>query len=302
MKKKIIIGIHGLNNKPEPELLLSWWKKSIQDGLDKIDFSATKFELELVYWADHNYPFALNQDVSDPTNELFLGEPYQDPRQINPNRKFMIKKKFLDFFEKEMDHIFLTKGKFTGIDKLIDGTVHKIFKDLDNYYQGYGDNQKERLSGPELRNRLHQKLIEHQGKDIFLIAHSMGSIIAYDTLVKYENAINISTFATIGSPLGLSVIIKKILWDRGLEISKNAKVPTPENINDNWYNFADIDDKIAINYNLADDFIANRKGIKPVDFLVTNDYVMNEIRNPHKGYGYLRTKDMAQKIYDFFKK
>lgn len=297
--KKVIIGIHGLNNKPKPALLSEWWRKSIADGLEKIGIKAQKFDFEMVYWADHNYGASLDEHVSDIENELYLGEPYLPPADHEIINKSEIKKKFLDIFEKETDNIFLSKGRITGIDKLVDSTVKKIFKDLDNYYNGYGDNQKDRISGPELRNRLNSVLQKYKGYRIFLIAHSMGSIIAYDTLQSYRDTIEIDTFATIGSPLGLAVIIKKILWDLGLPIDSNSKVPTPENITGHWFNFSDLNDKIAINYNLADDFSANSKRVKPIDFQVINDYIKDGVRNPHKGYGYLRTKELAEKVFEF---
>ena len=42
-----------------------------------------------------------------------------------------------------------------------------------------------------------------------LIAHSMGSIIGFDVLTFLATDIKINTFITIGSPLGLPVIIKQ---------------------------------------------------------------------------------------------
>ena len=32
---KIIVGIHGLANKPEKDVLAEWWVKSIREGLAK---------------------------------------------------------------------------------------------------------------------------------------------------------------------------------------------------------------------------------------------------------------------------
>ena len=302
MKKKVIIGIHGLGNKPREALLHQWWLQSLEDGLRQIITKTPKINLEMVYWADHNYLDPLNEQVSDPENELFISEPYVSPASVEGLKEKKVKKKFLDFFEKELDSIFLKNGKFTGIDKLVDATVKSIFKDLDNYYHGYGDNQKERLSGQELRNRLHDVLQKYQGYEIMLIGHSMGTIIAYDTLLKYQHEIKINTLATIGSPLGLSVILKKIFWDNGIDITEDVLAPTPDNITKAWYNFSDIDDKIAINYNLADDYDENAQGVKPWDFVVINDYVMDGVRNPHKGYGYLRTKELAEKVLEFLQK
>ena len=35
-RKKVIIGIHGLANKPEKKYLEPWWKSAILEGLEKI--------------------------------------------------------------------------------------------------------------------------------------------------------------------------------------------------------------------------------------------------------------------------
>ena len=31
----VIIGIHGLGNKPSPPLLAKWWKEAIREGLSR---------------------------------------------------------------------------------------------------------------------------------------------------------------------------------------------------------------------------------------------------------------------------
>jgi hypothetical protein len=66
-----------------------------------------------------------------------------------------------------------------------------------------------------------------------------------------------------------------------------------------WYNFSDLHDKVAFNYNLADDYGANSKNILAVDSVVYNDYEIEGKRNPHKSYGYLRTPELAKVVIDF---
>jgi hypothetical protein len=54
-RRKIIIGIHGLHNKPPRKLLTKWWRKSIREGLLR-DYSVFKpFSFQMVYWSDVNY-------------------------------------------------------------------------------------------------------------------------------------------------------------------------------------------------------------------------------------------------------
>ncbi len=67
----------------------------------------------------------------------------------------------------------------------------------------------------------------------------------------------------------------------------------------NWYNFSDLEDKVAINYNLGDDYDENSHHIRANDKIVLNNYEHNGHRNPHKIYGYLRTPEFAEIIDEF---
>jgi len=73
---KIIIGIHGLRNKPEEELLSDWWKRSILDGLNLNGCPVKDLKFELVYWADCIYPESLSITEKNRMSPLFLGSPY----------------------------------------------------------------------------------------------------------------------------------------------------------------------------------------------------------------------------------
>jgi len=77
------------------------------------------------------------------------------------------------------------------------------------------------------------------------------------------------------------------------------KLCTPENVTKHWFNLSDLRDKVALNYNLSDDYDKSTKRIKPVDNIVYNNYKFNDEENPHKSYGYLRTPEMAEIINTF---
>lgn len=55
---KVIIGIHGLGNKPPGQLLEKWWKMSMIEGLKLNGHNKRLPRFELVYWADviHSSP------------------------------------------------------------------------------------------------------------------------------------------------------------------------------------------------------------------------------------------------------
>jgi len=81
----------------------------------------------------------------------------------------------------------------------------------------------------------------------------MGSIVAYDVLTQASPYICIHTLITIGSPLGLPIIIKKIQMEQDKNNNKDI-VPTPENIRYKWYNFSDLNDPVAVVYKISDDY------------------------------------------------
>ena len=95
-----------------------------------------------------------------------------------------------------------------------------------------------------------------------LIAHSMGTIIAYDVLREIGHAKNstydpdfeLAHFMTIGSPLGLPHVKAKILKERGY-----APVRTPSVVTERWVNYADRKDPVALDVHLRDDYAENSK-------------------------------------------
>ena len=65
MTATVIIGIHGLANKPPRDEKMEWWKRALIEGL-KRNCSKTTDELsfDFVYWADlrYNPPISLEMN------------------------------------------------------------------------------------------------------------------------------------------------------------------------------------------------------------------------------------------------
>src|SRR5688572_21514367 len=67
MSASVVIGIHGLKNKPEKNLLTRWWAMSLQEGLQRNLGLASPLAFELVYWADIQYPMPIPEaDLDNP--------------------------------------------------------------------------------------------------------------------------------------------------------------------------------------------------------------------------------------------
>jgi hypothetical protein len=153
-----------------------------------------------------------------------------------------------------------------------------------------------------IRQRTARLIQKYEGDDILIIGHSMGSIIAYDVLNFTIPQSKVDTLVTIGSPLGLPVIRAKIAAERNLKIKVYKKLRTPPCIHRNWYNFSDLEDKIALVYDLSKKFDRNKNGVKVKNMIVDNDYEMNGHRNPHKSFGYLRTPELAHVVNAFLER
>ncbi len=296
---RIIIGIHGMKNKPPEAVLKKWWKASIQEGLAALGHPEQKFKFELVYWAKYLHPRPLNPKEMDRKSPFFVDYPYVKAEKFRRGEPNKFRQRILEYIEKQTDKIFLYANGSLNFSAVSDLIIKRFFKDLDIYFTTSctGDHDKNCLARETINKALAKVLEKHKHRKILLIGHSMGSIIAYDVLSLVVPHIKIDTLVTAGSPLGLPAIASKILAEQ-TQISDS--IPhVPENIIRQWCNFSDLDDKVAMNYTLADDYAPNTKGVRPQDMIVYNNYEMDGKRNPHKSYGYLRTPEMAEVIYDF---
>jgi hypothetical protein len=298
---KVILGIHGLGNKPSSVLLQKWWEDSIHEGLMVIGKPVQEIPFKLVYWADVFYEKPLDENILDLESPLYLDERYT-PAPLNDRReKHPLRQKVLDILEKELDQIFLNEDLSINLSSIADSIIHRYFKELDEYYSKDipVGGRKEKRARDIIRERLVKVLEEHRKDDILLIGHSMGSIIAYDVIQNLASDMGIHTFVTLGSPLGFPVIMGKIAADRDVSLPRLNKLITPETVRKKWFNLADLEDRISLIYRLSDNFDPNSHGVRVTDMVVHNNYRSNGEHNPHKSFGYLRTPEMAGILYDF---
>ena len=296
---KVVIGIHGLGNKPPRGLLSEWWKKAILEGLKKNSHSIKDFDFELVYWADvlHNTPLDPNETNTE--SPLYLGEPYKTEDEKINREGLSFRKKAIEYLEKYSEKILVNGMLSLNIPSLTELFIHRHLRDLEEYYSNSFTSikNKKQLVREVIIERLIETLKKHRKKRIFLIAHSMGSIIAYDALKYYTPEIKIEILVTIGSPLGQDYVIRKIKAESLTR--KGDAFMVPANIRIGWHNFADKEDQVAINHNLSKIYKENSRKIRVNDILVHNNYKISETGNPHKSYGYLRTPEFSDVLNSF---
>lgn len=299
---KVIIGIHGLSNKPARATHKEEWIVSIQEGLACIG-KLQYFEFSDVYWASLMHRQPLHREHDFYFDSLYDGEPYI---KASPNSLSVCDDGLSDFLRAKtfelVDNISGI-GKESPLDKTLNYVLAKRLQDLAFYYDPNKfimdrNHIKGRVSHV-LRTELQNELLMHENKEIMLITHSMGSIIAYDVLrdlgqthPKFE----VQHFVTLGSPLGLPYVQERVEKERAYD----PVLRTPSIVTESWKNFADRQDPIAFDSHLYDDFSKNKRGVAVKDDLINNTYKNLEGRpNHHKIFGYLRAPEVAEHIARF---
>jgi len=280
----VVIGIHGLSNKPDEETLKAWWEKALLEGLVRNQGrSSGGINFDLCYWRDIRY------DDADENPEPYTRAKGNGPLPKHKDGLFdAVTGKLGDFADGPIDWA----KRYFGADNLADAVLRNKLPDLAAYYDDEGQRN-------DMRDRFTETLQRHQGKRMVVIAHSMGSIIAYDVLRsigRQDTSFRIDHLVTIGSPLGLPQVKYRIQ-------EEHDSVRTPSVVR-KWTNFADRRDLVATDSHLADDYAPNFRDVKVKDDRVINSYTSEEDGegdpNYHKSYGYLRTAELSELLRHFF--
>ena len=123
------------------------------------------------------------------------------------------------------------------------------------------------------------------GGPFIVIAHSQGSMVAYDALSTLTQAdgVEIDLLITIGSPLGL-----KEVQDQLKTITNQKKGLRVPPIVKRWVNVADPLDPVCADKRLAGDY-SPTDGVRVEDIVQWN---ADSPRDPHSGSGYLRLPEV----------
>ncbi len=253
----------------------------------------------MVYWADILHKSPLNPEQTDKNKPDFMSEKYVPEEFTSVKEPAGFRQKAIEYLEKYYDKL-IVNGVLTLENRSITELfIHMHMKDLESYYSPvYLENNEEKvLVRDAILERLTYKLREHKDKKILLIAHSMGSIISHDVLIERLPDIQIDTLITIGSPMGQKYVIDKYTDEQ--KQKSITKLRVPDNIKKHWYNFADLEDQVAINNTLSKYYKKSSNNLEVDDKIVRNNYVYNGDSNPHKSFGYLRTSETAEVINSF---
>ena len=138
----------------------------------------------------------------------------------------------------------------------------------------------------------------NEGRRVVLIGHSFGSVIAYDALWQlsrqYQNPTKVELFLTMGSPLTMRYIRRRLL---GARLSGAQRFPA--NIR-HWVNLAAIGEVTALDRKLAVCF-AGMLRMQLVESIKDDLQLVNQFHGPdglnvHKCYGYLANPAVARQL------
>jgi hypothetical protein len=159
--------------------------------------------------------------------------------------------------------------------------------------------------GDRVRQDLRDLLVAAHGRaqPVLLIGHSLGSVIAWDTLWELshrgEARASVDLFMTLGSPLGGNIIQRNL---KGTRSPPAERFPT--NIH-RWVNIVAIGELTALDRRMRNDFGDMERGgfVDAIeDYDVLNHYRENGELHVHSEYGYLLNEVTAEIVADWWQR
>lgn len=305
MKKTILI-VHGRNFKPSATELRNIWIEAIGHGVGRdhprklAAFKASK--KEFVYYGDisNRYlrsigrEYNMSADIRDRKNTLralrtHRSNEFTKGRYNKLPGKNSIKEGFADALAGPLNWFGLSKT-----------LIRSVAPDMEEYWNpdsAFGSDVRFQMVAP-LRKAM------DRGDKILVIAHSLGTMVAYDTLWKFSRTgeyrdywkKKIDLWITLGSPLGDETVKDNL---RGAMASRERKYPA--NVT-RWENVAAEDDYISHDQRVKNDYKKMlRFGLvnQLRDHRIYNLAVRNGRSNPHSSVGYLVNPKVSKLIAEW---
>ncbi|MCI0517917.1 MAG: hypothetical protein L0Y45_08805 [Woeseiaceae bacterium] len=309
VKGNCLLYVHGRDFKPSATSLMDFNVAALaaaiaRDRPEALDRFHT-LDKVLCYYGDYNNEFL-----------LATGRHYDEALDMGDRRNALLKLKSLV----KTKHFGVTRydrlpGKtavaefaadvaapLLGSIGLSKALIAKVAPDLAEYWKADGE------FAAKLRARVRQPIIEALDREerLLLVAHGTGSIVTYDVLWQLSHdpeyagryaERKIDTFLTMGSPLGDSMVRRRLLGAKC-----KGRMRFPINIM-TWYNISAEDDYLCHDNTLADDFkvmLKQRQVSSIRDHRIYNLSVRYGKSNPHSSVGYLMHPRTAQIVADWF--
>lgn len=288
-----VIFIHGISNMPEPNTLQTLWENAF--AIEKrdnpgLEIGAYGVNVELVYWSDVLYADYAKSWSGAESATISL-EMSNAVRGDSPSLD-AVSDEWANRVSQTLDVDFqdLTSSVETPSVDHDDGKISaaaaeaiplpwSLKKPLmrafirDAHHYLFNVEYSPRLGTKyHVRQELRERFVSTVTKakkdgPVIVVAHSLGTVIAYDCLKNAAECPEIQSLITIGSPLGMSEMQDKL--DPGYT-SKDGYAH--EKITDEWYNVYDALDVVS----RADPILRN-------DYLHTGRERLTDIRQKNGG-------------------
>jgi hypothetical protein len=279
-----VVYIHGIGSKPPPDVLKRQWDQALFGA----DMGA---RTRMAYWADIRHPASETKTLAVGIPEAY--RPLSDAELVDESRRLAPYGKDAEAFAQALAKRLLQKpasrAKAKGVEaKVLPGLIRGPVTEwlTKTFIQDTAAYFYDREQRAAMQERLRRLLIP-EGGPYLVVAHSQGTIIAYDVLRALEKeGVPVPLLVTLGSPLGIQEVQDHIT--RPLAIPKNVT---------DWKNFADLLDPVSLDKKLENDFAP--KG-RIEDQLVENreSFRFAAGFDPHSSTGYLETPEVRAAARD----
>ena len=292
----LILYIPGLLPKPEPEIhreallrcLTAGVRRYDEDVAERIEANPATFDI--VSWTYNFYGVHRDFSIDRDAVEAVIETPFASKRDMAEATS--LQRRFTRWLYHLGDLLpFL-------IPHIASERMELHLRDLRRYLRD--DNGIAEHTRGMLKLRL--RAAAEGGQPVLLIAHSMGSVIAYDTLWELSASgrdhMRLDMLLTMGSPLGQRYMRKRL---KGA--GKSGYERYPGNIR-RWKNLAAIGDLTALDPVLSDDFEEMLElGLLESfeDEAMLTSFRLEGSLNVHAEYGYLVHESTARTISEWWR-
>jgi len=281
--------VPGLNPKPPPEIYRPQLRRVLRAGIERArpraaEWFALNDAFDLIAWTYLFYGAHRDISVDLPGIERLLvqAEPSEEDRKELASWPRRLKR---------WTHIVGDAFPFVGR-RLAQPATRRLMHEASRYLKNRDG------KGDEIRAILRSALDQafDAGEAILLIGHSLGSVIAYDTLYEISRSrperARVDLFMTLGSPLATHFVQRSL---HGAHASGADRYP--RNIR-RWVNLTARGDTTALQRRLKPTFreMLDLGLVESIeDFVDFDNYFRGELGlNAHEAYGYLAQRLLGE--------
>jgi hypothetical protein len=271
--------IHGISNKPPAENLLRIWLRALSRDAG-VDLGADGVSSSMVYWADVLYESPLAEESLEREGGLESVEAVAAMASMDISMAWREnitgeEKAMVDALAQKLSFDMLVDDDYEPPESEVDKNLERIplpwwikrrlmkahLRDVHHYLFNVEFSPRAGVTykvRDEIRSRMLAKLKEGAAKPgpHIVISHSMGTVMAYDCLMRVEDCPAVDGLMTIGSPLGIDEVQDKLKPEgEGLPgWSRESGFPSAR-LKGGWINVYDsLDPVTGFDGNIANDY------------------------------------------------